>query len=381
MVNLLEDLSLRKVLGVNYLLVCDWLILFFYVDDIILLFTKANRQKVESLIERLQQRLELRQIKDANWFLGIRIVRDRSRRLLWLCQDSYIEKVANRFNIADKTNVLAHTPVVIEPLEPYQGTATAAERLGYQSRVGSINFAAVISRPDVAKASSTLSRFLQNPGPEHLKAADRVIAYLARTKFLAIQYGGFSQSEATICGDPLVTCSLESYSDAAFADHSDRKSSNGFLFLLGGGPIDWKASKQSTVTTSTTEAELLGLSSTAKELVAWQRFFKHLPYPVKNTQLIYTDNRQTQRLLKEEEPLLTTKLRHVDIHQHWLREKVQQGDINVEWTNTISMKADGLTKPLSRQPFQRFVRQLNLVNIEHIIVQNAVKERRPGGVC
>jgi hypothetical protein len=309
---------------------------------------------------------------EANWFLGIRIVRDRAKRLLWLCQDSYIDKISNRFNTLDKVNAV--TPLSDEPLLPYLGQSTAGERHGYQSRVGSINFAAVITRQDVAKASSNLSQHLTNPGPVHLKAADRVLAYLERTKFLAIQYGGVvgsSQSEAAICGEDFQACLMEAFSDATFADNNDRKSSQGYLFTLASGPIDWKASKQQTVTTSSTEAELLALSTMAKESIAWQRFFNHLPdQPVEGAYLLYCDNQQTIRLLDQEEPLLTTKLRHVDIHQHWLRQEVQNGAIDIDWVPTFAMKADGLTKPLPPQLFQRFIHQLNLVDIQGVIDPN-----------
>ena len=219
----------------------------------------------------------------------------------------------------------------------------------------------MVTRPDVAKAASILSQHLRNPSPEHLRAADRVLAYLQATKFLALQYGG-NASHMTF-GTP----SLQVYSDAAFADNLDRKSSDGYLFELNGGPIDWRASKQSTTTTSSTEAELLALSRTAKELIAWQRLFNLMNLEVDDQELIYSDNRQTIRLLTADEPLLTTKLRHVDIHQHWLREKVQMHEIDVDWTSTTTMKADGFTKLLTRQPFERFVQQLNLVDIQDAI--------------
>jgi Reverse transcriptase (RNA-dependent DNA polymerase) len=362
LVDLLQQLGLKRVPGVNCVLVSDWLILFFYVDDIVLLFTKENRTKAEEFVTRMKTELQLREITDANWFLGIRIVRDRSKRLLWLCQDSYIEKLAARFNVDPKTTVLAHTPLPSTIPGAYNGEATAGERYGYQSRVGSINFAAVVTRPDIAKACSILSQHLRNPGPEHLNAADRVLSYLTRTKHLAIQFGdGIYQAGQEALPPFLV------YSDAAFADNLDRKSSDGYLFMLYNGAIDWRASKQTTVTTSSTEAELLALSRTAKELMAWKRFFNGIRYNFDDDTLIYSDNTQTIRLLSQNEPLLTTKLRHVDIHQHWLREKVQDGEINIEWTSTTTMKADGLTKPLSRQPFERFVRQLNLINIQGMI--------------
>ena len=60
---------------------------------------------------------------------------------------------------------------------------------------------------------------------------------------------------------------------------------------------------------------------------------------------------------------LNTKLRHVDIHQHWLRQQVQDGRIKLQWVPTADMPADGLTKALLRQKNEEFVRQLNLVNI------------------
>ena len=65
-------------------------------------------------------------------------------------------------------------------------------------------------------------------------------------------------------------------SDAAFADNADRKSTEGCLFMLFGGPIDWRAAKQKTVTTSTTEAELLALSHTTKDYLWWKRLFSSL---------------------------------------------------------------------------------------------------------
>jgi hypothetical protein len=263
---------------------------------------------------------------------------------------------------------------------PYDGKSTAAETLGYQSRVGSINFAATISRPDIAKACSILSQHLRNPGPQHIRLANRVIAYLARTKFYAIEYCGLiDQSEFKVYpGRWLESFPFESFSDAAFADNIDRKSSDGYLFSLYGGPIDWKASKQTTVTTSTTEAELLALSRTAKEFMAWKRFFNNINFTIDGgIKLIQSDNRQTIRLVKQQDPLLATKLRHIDIHQHWLRQEVQNGNVDVEWIPTAMMRADGLTKTLPRQPHERFIRQLNLVDIQTVVEER----RRSGRVC
>ena len=64
---------------------------------------------------------------------------------------------------------------------------------------------------------------------------------------------------------------------------------------------------------------------------------------------------------------LATKLKHIDVHQHWLRQEVQEGRLLIEWIPTSEMPADGLTKALNRQKHQIFIQQLGLVDIKHLI--------------
>lgn len=351
----LEQLGLCQAPGVNCLLTNNWLVAFFYVDDIILLYHKSNSVKFDNFLKQLKQRYEMHILNDASWFLGIRILRNRDKRTLWLCQDSYIDKLAVKFNLSTYGNRLPHTPLETQELLPNSEKATPQEIFAYQQRIGSINFAAVTTRPDIAKACSKLAEFLNNPSPLQLAAANRVLGYLLRTKFYALEYSPSSSETRTfLCA-----------TDAAFADNSqDRRSSDGYVFTLYGGPIDWKASKQKTVTTSSTEAELLALSNATKEVIWWNRLFKSIHFDTQEHLSIQSDNQQTIRLLTKEAIHLTTKLRHVDIHQHWLRQEVQQGHIRLQWVSTNNMLADGMTKPLPRQRFEAFLKQLNLQDIQ-----------------
>jgi hypothetical protein len=152
-------------------------------------------------------------------------------------------------------------------------------------------------------------------------------------------------------------------SNAAYADNLDRKSSKGYIFSLFGGPIDWKASKQKTVTTSTTKAELLALSCTAKEIRWWNQFFMAIGFNIKHQPFISYDNQQTIGLLTKESPDLKTKLRHVDIYHYWLYQEIHSKRLNVVWEPTKKMIADGLTKMLPKQGHQDFVRLLQLQDI------------------
>ena len=73
--------------------------------------------------------------------------------------------------------------------------------------------------------------------------------------------------------------------------------------------------------TSSTEAELLALSQTAKEAIFISRLFKAMTLHLNEPLIINCDNTQTLRLITEDTAKLITKLRHVDIHQHWLRQE------------------------------------------------------------
>ena len=82
---------------------------------------------------------------------------------------------------------------------------------------------------------------------------------------------------------------------------------------------------------------------------------------------INCDNLQTIRLMLKETPRLVTKLKHIDIHQHWLRQEIATGGLNIQWISTDSMPADGFTKALPRQKHEAFVRQLGLVDIVSMV--------------
>jgi hypothetical protein len=99
----------------------------------------------------------------------------------------------------------------------------------------------------------------------------------------------------------------------------------------------------------------------------WIRVFNHVKFNLEIQPIIYCDNEQTVGIVKKEDERLHTKLRHVDTHQMWVRQEVQQGRLQVEWCPTAEMPADGLTKSLVRQKHAEFVRQLGLENVHQLL--------------
>ena len=150
---------------------------------------------------------EMKSLGEIEWFHGIRVSRNRTSRQPWLCQNSYIDKLAAKFNISGDN--AKSSPLPVEELIRFLGTASPQGILQFQQKVGSINFAAVITRPDIAHAISKLSEHLTSPCPRHLELVTRVIAYLIATRTLSILFDGQIDLSREI---------LLISSDASFAD-------------------------------------------------------------------------------------------------------------------------------------------------------------------
>jgi hypothetical protein len=342
----LKAFGFRSVPHEPCCMIKEGVFIFFYVDDIILAYDKQKEHLAQQTIDHLRSKYTITGGNDLHWFLGMEVIRHRHQRKILLSQAAYSEKISR---LADKTDVRHDTPMAMVELRPRDGLASASEINKYQRKIGSLLFAAVTTRPDIAFATSRLARFLMNPGPLHQDAADRVLLYLYDTRLRSLELGGGN-------------C-LEVASDASFADNTlDRKSSQGYIIKLFGGLIAWKANKQDTVTTSTTEAELLALSQVAKEAIFTSRLLRELDVKLPDSTItINCDNTQTISLINKEISKLQTKLRHVDIHNHWLRQEVARGVIRVEYVNSSDMLAAGFTKALPEKKWPVFLKQLGLV--------------------
>jgi hypothetical protein len=354
----LKDLGFEAVPHEPCCMTKDGILIFFYVDDIVIAYDRKNERAAQEIMKRLQKQYKITGGDDLQWFLGIRVLRNKEKKLIWLSQASYIDKIVK---LAD-SKPPHETPMSRDELLPHEKQAEPHIVHSYQRKVGSLMYAAVSTRIDVSFAVSRLSRFLTNPSPAHHRAADRVLHYLKKNQHLALQLGGGEGFRVA--------------SDASFADNSiDRKSSQAYVMTLFGGVTGWQANKQDTVTTSTTEAELLALSQAAKEGLYVQRLLKELNVNVATAPLrLECDNKQTIGLIEKDIATLKTKLRHVDIHHHWLRQEHQAGRVKVVYMPTKTMIANGLTKALGKGDFEDFLSQIGMRDCSELLGQSTHTE-------
>ena len=155
----------------------SYVFLLLYVDD--MLIAGSSMREINNLKTRLYATFEMKDLGPAKKILGMKISRDRSVGTLNLFQELYIEKVLSRFRINDakpRTTPLANH----FKLSKEQSPKTFEERdhmalVQYASAVGSLMYAMVCTRPDIAHAVGVVSRYMANPGKENWEAVKKMI--------------------------------------------------------------------------------------------------------------------------------------------------------------------------------------------------------------
>ena len=190
-------------------------------------------------------------------------------------------------------------------LSKKQCPKTAAEldkmsQIPYASAIGSIMYAMVCTRPDVAFALSMCSRYQSSYGEAHWGTAKNILKYLRRTKDDYLVYG---------CDDRLI---VQGYTDASFqTDRDGYESQSGHVFILNGGAVSWKSSKQETVADSTTEAEYIAACEAAKEAVWIRKFIEELGVVPSSSGPIDIHCDNNGAIAQAKEPSSSSKSRHV----------------------------------------------------------------------
>ena len=311
----------------------DFILVLLFVDDLAL--ASNSRKMLDGFKKSLMEKFEMKDLGELRWFLGMRITRDRERRTLGIDQSQYIEKMVSNYQLPTRT---AWTPIEKGyEFIGYDGESQITKK--YQSLIGSLMYAMCGTRPDIAYGVSTLSRFNRNPSSEHYNAAIRILKYLEGTKNIGILYG--SKESNAILG----------YSDAAYGDDKDsRQSTAGYAFLCWGGVIAWKSKLQKTVATSSTDSEYMALGQAVKEALWIKGLVSELGFKEGNaTMTILSDSMGGIDLAKTTKHHDRTK--HIDIRHHFLREHIENKNVELIHVKTEFMWADTLTKPLGRIKF------------------------------
>ena len=315
------------------------------MDDILLIGN--NVSVLQSVKIWLSKNFSMKDVGEATYILGIKIYRDRTKRLLGLSQSTFIDKMLKRFSMEQPKR--GYIPMVsgitlsksMCPQTQYE--RTHMNMIPYPSAIGSIMYAMLCTRLDVSYALSVTSRYQSDPGMGHWVAVKNILKYLRRTKDVFLIYGD---------GDLIV----EGYSDASFqSDRDDSKSQSGYFFTLNGGAVSWKSSKQETTANSTTESEYITASKAAKEAVWIKKFITELGVVncIVHLILLYCDNNGA--IAQAKEPRSHQRSKHVLRRYHLIREIIGRNDVKREKIPTDQNIVDPLTNPLPQKKYESHV--------------------------
>jgi len=327
-----------------------YIFLVLYVDDILL--ASSDVTLLQEIKRFLSSNFDMKDLGEASFVLGIKIHRDRSRGVLGLSQEAYIEKILKKFNM----HKCRPSPAPIVKGDKYgehQCPKSKFERdrmqaVPYASAVGSLQYAQVCTRPDLAFVTGLLGRYQSNPGMEHWNLVKKVLRYLQGTKGLMLTYR--RSDDLQIVG----------YSDSDYAG-DDRKSTSGYVFTLAQGAISWKSSKQTIVTASSTMyAEFIACYEASGQVNWLKKFIPSLKVvdSIDKPLKLYCDNEPA--VLYAHNNKSSNAAKHIDIKYYVVKDKIRDHVISLEHISTEKMLADPLTKGLPPNVFREHVAGMGL---------------------
>ena len=370
----LQSIGFRQSAEDPNLYLQQGVLLVLYVDDLLIAHngTEGRGHQIKQL---LQKKYKMCDLGVAKRFLGIEIERTEDGGYS-ICQRGYINTIIRRFGLME-------AKLAKSPLDTQTDLANTccedklANRKEYLSMVGSLMYAALGSRPDIAFSVTALSRYNVQPLEMHATAAKRVLRYLKSTSEFQIHYRRLPSSSRSRNPHPHDTpINIIGYTDSDWAGNlRTRKSVGGCVFGLGyinahnseeltmSGLIHWQAKSQSVVALSTLEAEYIACSHATRESLWLKRMFKEAadgmavkisdgPVP------IGCDNQGAIKLIAT--GVVRQKSKHIDVKYHHVHDEQMKGSVKFQYVTSESNPADLLTKPLAVPRHEQLLRLIGL---------------------
>jgi hypothetical protein len=319
-------------------------ILAVYVDDIII--TGDDEVEIKCLKTNLSKEFEVKDLGQLKYFLGIEIA--RSPKGIVLSQRKYV------LDLLSETGMLGCRPA-LTPIDPNHklcaesGDPVSRER--YQRLVGRLIYLCH-TRPDISYVVSVVSRYMHDPRSGHLDVVYQILRYLKRSPGKGLMF----KSHAHL--------NVEGYCDADWASClDDRRSTSGYCVFVGGNLVSWRSKKQSVVSRSTAEAEYRAMSLVVSEMLWIKNLLSELNIMRKGPLKIWCDNKSAINIANN--PVQHDRTKHVEIDHFFIKEKLDDGTIELSHVSSSNQVADCLTKALGVKECNIACNKMGMIDIYH----------------
>ena len=313
------------------------------VDDFLIC---CKDEHMETIKNKLRKIWTITDHGPAEWFINLKLSRDRRSGILKIDQSAYAELKAREFGLQNDAGPILPMPPSLRlnksMVPDDETTKEKMQKVPYRSMTGSVNYFR-LTRPDLdlAVASLVLSQANNGWGPSHVHAAKQLLRHAHRNKHWGI---GFAKSGISL----LAKWIIEVWVDASHASCPiTRKSRTGFFITLNGNLISYKSKLQPGVPAqSSTEAEYRALSSALNEVIWIVMVLSEIGIEVQKPISINEDNEATIKLGQNN--MASARSKHIDLRHHVIRYHNSKGTICLQYVETSKIIADMLTKCLRK---------------------------------
>ncbi|GKB07978.1 putative RNA-directed DNA polymerase [Tanacetum coccineum] len=277
--------------------------LIIYVDDMIIIGN--DKEEITKLKKNLFTEFEMKDLGRLKYFLGIEVL--RSKQGIFMYQKKYVLDLLAEIGMVDCKP--ADTPMIVNQKLYMEKKARLADKGRYQRMVGKLIYLSH-TRPDIAHAVGVVSKFMHQPQKAHMKAVLRIIRYLKGTAGHGVLFKQNGHLETQL------------YTDADWAgDKGDRRSTSGYLTLVGGNLVTWRSKKQKVVALSSAEAEFRGIARGITEVLWIRKLLTEIGYPPQEPSKVMSDNKAAIQI--SENPVQHDRTKHIEIDRHFIKEKLE----------------------------------------------------------
>ena len=327
-----------------------------YVDDGIL--AGPNKDEINDIMQQMNKRYNMTNEGDITDYLGVNVTKLDDGRIK-LSQPHLIDQLIKDVNFRSNTRPRTTPALSTKILNRDDNGDEHAADWHYRSVIGKLNFLEKSTRGEIAYAVHQAARFCESPKKSHTEAVHAIIRYLMATK------------DEGIILDPTDEA-FECYADADFAglwnketatdDASTAKSRSGYIIRFAGCPIMWASKLQTEIALSTTEAELISLSTALRDVIPLMNLMNEMhdqriiptSYKPKIYCKAFEDNSGALEIARQ--PKMRPRTKHINVKYHHFRSYVERKQIEIFPVGTDDQMADLFTKPLAADKFHLFTK-------------------------
>ncbi|GJT41838.1 ribonuclease H-like domain, reverse transcriptase, RNA-dependent DNA polymerase [Tanacetum coccineum] len=317
-----------------------------YVENLII--TGTPNKEIKKFKAQMEEKFEMCDLGLLAYYLRIKVTQTVGD--ISIKQSAYAIKILKEAGMIDWNETLIPMDPGIRLTKITEGTMVNSTE--YQSLIGSLRYM-LHTRPDLSYSVGLLSRFMQEPREQHMKAIRQVLRYVKGTKDYGITYKHNGGNK------------IYGYNDSSYGVNTQEgKGTTGIIFYYGESPISWSTQKQATVALSSCESEFIAATAAATQALWLKRLLSKLTHSQEEKVTIQVDNKSAIALMKN--PVFHGRSKHIDTKYHFIRECVEREDIQVEFVSGEYQKADILTKAL---PKIKFLTMRQLIGLKDLTSQ------------